>query len=504
MANRALALSLLILSLSPLMGSMAQLETHQEQLLQSLRNQQQHRLRAKTPCGIQQLQAREPTHKHEYEAGSTEFWDASGKEFACAGIQFVRHTIQPKGLLLPYYTNAPQLVYIIKGSGIQETVIPGCAETYESGSSSYSASESEREKRQGEQGQGRRANDRHQKLRRFRQGDILALQPGVTNWAYNDGDTPIISVSIRDVASEANQLDLEFRKFLLAGNPQATRNQGPHQEEEPYRDQQSKRGEQEGEEQQQSNIFAGFEQEFLAEVLNIDPDIIRRLQGKEDNRGAIIRAENLGLVLPEWGSQEQEREGGYANGLEETLCSLKIRENIEHPSKADVYNPRAGRVTRLNGHKLPILNHLRLSADRGILYRNAMMAPHWSINSHTITYVIRGSARIQVVGNQGKTVYDEEIQEGQLLVVPQNFATVKKAGESGFEWIAFRTNHEAMIGQLAGRLSAIRAMPEEVLMNVYSVSRKDAGRLKNSREEATLLGPTNGGPQRPPQAENRY
>ncbi|GER52263.1 11S seed storage globulin B [Striga asiatica] len=494
MANKAMALSLLILSLSSLLGSMAQLETHQEQLFQSLRNQQQHRLRAKTPCHIQQLQAREPTHKHEYEVGSTESGMPMAKslrapEFSLSATQssqrasFCLTTLMSLSLFISSkFQTLVDLIHfmgLLLGSGIQGTVIPGCTETYKSGSSSYSASESEREQGQGEGRQGRRVKDRHQKLRRFRQGDILALQPGITNWAYNDGDTPIISVSILDVASEANQLDLEFRKFFLAGNPQATRCQGRHQEEEPYSGQQSKRGEQEGEdEQQQSNIFAGFEQEFLAEALNVDPDIIRWLQGKENNMGAIIRTESLGLVLPEWGSHEKEREGGYANGL-------KIRENIDNPSKADVYNPRAGRVTRLNGHKLPILNYLRLSADRGVLYKVGYLY------LFACKFEIVRKFRIQVVGNNGNMVYDEEIQEGQLLVVPQNFATVKKAGENGFEWIAFRTNHKAMIGQLAGRLSAIQAMPEEVLMNAYSsISREDARSLNNSREEATLLSPS--------------
>ncbi|GFP83368.1 11s globulin subunit beta [Phtheirospermum japonicum] len=447
-----------------------------------MQSQQQHRLRAKTSCSLQQLNAREPSRRFDYEAGSSEHWDPNCEEFECAGVEFVRHTIQPKGLLLPYYTNAPQLIYIIQGSGIHGNVIPGCAETYESGSSSsYSASS------EGEQGEGRRSSgDRHQKLRRFKQGDILALQPGITHWAYNDGDTPIITVSFRDVANEANQLDLKFRKFFLAGNPQATQSQGRERREQEYR-----RGEEQEQEQDMGNIFRGFDQEFLAQALNIDREIVRKMQAREDNRGDIVRAERLSFVLPEEQEQQQRREGGgyNHNGLEETFCSINIRQNIDNPSKADVYNPRAGRVTRLISQKLPILNYLRLSADRGVLYKNAMMAPHWSVNSHTITYVIRGSARIQVVGNQGNTVFDDEVREGQLLVVPQNFATVKRANEQGFEWVAFRTNDNAMIGQLAGRLSAIRAMPEEVLMNAYGVSRKDARSLKYNREETTLLSP---------------
>ncbi|KAI3469779.1 hypothetical protein Pfo_026442 [Paulownia fortunei] len=466
----------------------AQLELPQQQLWQSLQKGQQHRLRAKTHCRIQQLNAQEPSYRLESEAGVTEFWDTNSEEFECAGVEFVRHVIEPNGLLLPYYTNAPQLVYIVQGHGIQGTIIPGCAETYES-ESSYSSSE------EGEEGQGRRRSDRHQKLRRFRRGDILALQRGITHWAYNDGDTPIISVSIRDVASETNQLDLKFRKFFLAGNPQAAQSQGQQGErgEQGSRGQ-SRRGEEE--EQGKRNIFNGFDEELLAKTFNIDPQIIRRLQAREDNRGTIVRAEKLKLVFPEWGREEQEQErereqrrGGGYNGLEETFCSLKIRQNIDHPTRADVYNPRGGRISTLNSQTLPILSYLRLSAERGVLYKNAIMAPHWSTNSHCAMYVTRGSARIQVVGNQGKSMFDEEVKKGQLLIVPQNFVVVKKASDEGFEWITFKTNDNAMNSQLAGRLSAIRAMPEEVLMNSYGISREDARNLKYSREEATLFSP---------------
>ncbi|KAL3812470.1 hypothetical protein ACJIZ3_013738 [Penstemon smallii] len=444
--------------------SIAQLELPQQQYWQNLHNQQQHRLQAKTRCRIQQLNAREPSRKIESEAGSTEFWDSNSAEFECAGVEFVRHTIQPKGLLLPYYTNTPQLVYIIQGNGIQGTVIPGCAETYESESSS-------------EKGQTRRG-DRHQKLRRFRRGDVLALPQGVTLWAYNDGDTPTVCVSILDVANQNNQLDLNYRKFFLAGSP--------------------RRSEQ-GQGQEQRNIFNGFDEEILAQSFNVDPQIIRKLQSNKGNRGTIVRAENLRLVLPEYSRQEQEREreqeereggrGGEYNGLEETICSLKIRQNIDHPSRSDVYNPRGGRITSLNSQSLPILSYLQLSAERGVLYKNAIRAPHWNINSHSVIYVTRGSARVQVVGNQGKSVFNDKVREGQLLIVPQNYVVIKKASDQGFEWVSFKTNDNAMSSQLAGRLSAIRAFPEGVLMNAYDISRQDARNLKYNREEATLFSP---------------
>ncbi|OIT39918.1 PREDICTED: legumin B-like [Nicotiana attenuata] len=481
--SSALSLTLCFLVLSHCCFAQL-LEQQQQNVWQRLQQQQQHRaLRSKTECQIERLNAQEPTRRFESEAGVIEFWDATQEQFECAGVQAVRHQIRRNGLLLPYYTNTPMLMYIIQGRGIHSTVIPGCAETYETESG---------ETRSGER--RRSFNDRHQKLRRFRAGDVLALPAGVTFWMYNDAEEPIVTVSLLDTSNHANQLDLTFRSFFLAGNPQRGVKQqfvGRQQE----TTMQERRSEQETT-PKGGNIFNGFDTEILSEAFNVDVETIRKLQGQNEERGVIVRAEELRLNLPEESEQEerreqQQREGGRwpLNGLEETVCTMKLRENIGHPSRSDVYNPRGGRVSTVNSLTLPILNFLQLSAERGTLYRNAILAPHWNMNAHSIIYIIRGSGRIQVVGNAGRSVFDDEVRENQLLIVPQNFAIVKRAGNEGLDYIAFKTNDNAMVNPLAGRLSALRAMPEEVLMNSYQISRQEARSLKYNREELTVFGP---------------
>lgn len=119
----------------------------------------------------------------------------------------------------------------------------------------------------------------------------------------------------------------------------------------------------------------------MANAFNIDPQIVQKLKGQQDQRGGIVRAEQLRLYLPEFDEQERERQqqqqqkygggsgqGWRFNGLEETLCTVKLRENIGHPTKADVFNPRAGRISTANSQTLPILSLLQLSAERGFLY----------------------------------------------------------------------------------------------------------------------------------------
>ncbi|GFP83367.1 11s globulin subunit beta [Phtheirospermum japonicum] len=431
----------------------------QESLFQ---NQQQHRLRARTDCRVDRLTAQEPTLRYESEAGRTEFWDRNNQQFECAGVAAVRNYIEPKGLLLPHYNNAPQLLYVVQGKGIQGTVIPGCAETYESGTE-------QRSERQ------RRFNDRHQKVRQFRQGDVLALPAGLTHWFYNNGEEPLITVALLDTGNEINQLDQQFRNFFLAGSPRGGTQSYPGQRE---------KGE---EEAQRNNIFYGFEEDFLADIFNVNTETARKLRGRDDQRGQIVRAERFNIVLPE--EAEERRQYYPDNGMEETMCTQKLRVSLDKPTSSDIYTPRGGRISTLNSQKLPILRSLRLSAEKGVLYRNAILAPHWNVNAHSIIYVTRGSGRFQVVGHAGKSVFDGEVREGQLIIVPQNYVVLKRANdeEEGLEWISFKTNDNAVTSQLAGRLSALRGMPEEVLMNSYGISRQEAKNLKYGREESRVF-----------------
>lgn len=56
--------------------------------------------------------------------------------------------------------------------------------------------------------------------------------------------------------------------------------------------------------------------------------------------------------------EERREEDEMVNGLEQTFCSMKFRENIDKPSHADIYNPQGERLTSLNSQKLLILNFI--------------------------------------------------------------------------------------------------------------------------------------------------
>ena len=119
--------------------------------------------------------------------------------------------------------------------------------------------------------------------------------------------------------------------------------------------------------------------------------------------------------------------------------------------------------------------------------QNAIYSPHWNLNAHEVYYVIRGSARVQVVKDNCKAIMDEEVCQGQLFIVPQNHAVLQKAMNNGYEYIAFKTEDNAMINTLAGRTSVLRALPDVVLANAYQMDREQARNLKYNRQETVVL-----------------
>ena len=437
-------------------------------------------------CQLNRINPQEPNVKIQAEAGFTELWDQNNQQFQCAGVSLIRHIIQSRGMLLPSYLNTPLLAYVEQGGGFFGVMNSGCPETFQSS----------QQFQQGERGAGSRFQDRHQKIGEFRQGDIIAFPAGAAHWVYNEGNEELVLVCFEDGGNSANQLDQNSRRFFIAGNPQ----QGEQQQ-----------GQQGGahrfqkEQFPSGNVFNGFELELLAEAFGVNRETARKLQGQDDQRGHIVNIDQgLRVVRPPFSQEQEEHEviqqqgqcDPRTNGIEETICSAKLRQNIDNPARADVYNPQAGRFTTVNSFTLPILSFLRLSAARGVLYRNSIMSPHWVMNAHKVIYVTRGEARVQIVDHRGQAVLDDRVRQGQVVVVPQNYAVVKQAENEPFEWVEFNTNDNAMINTLSGRTSALRGLPVDVLANAYQISREEARRLKYNREE-TLIFSSSGRSSRP-------
>jgi hypothetical protein len=123
----------------------------------------------------------------------------------------------------------------------------------------------------------------------------------------------------------------------------------------------------------------------LAETLGVEFETARKLQQNQQSR-LFARVERGGrLTLPAPRSRslspyERERERDYVagglheynssaneNGVEELVCTLRVKHNADNPEDADVYVRDGGRMNIVNRFKLPVLKYLGLGAERVIL-----------------------------------------------------------------------------------------------------------------------------------------
>ncbi|KAH9295642.1 hypothetical protein KI387_039230, partial [Taxus chinensis] len=460
--------------------------------------ERQHQLQQRS-CRVQSLRAQQPSETIRSEAGIVELSSRQeNDELDCAGVEFIRETIERDGLSLPRYANTPKLAYIVEGEGRLGVVFPGCPETFRR--PPFGAGHGEKEcqgrstrgGRQGERGEEeeergsreeesvRRERERareesSQKVRRVQSGDVVAIFAGAAYWWYNDGDTPLRIVAIADSSNHQNQLDRSYRPFYLAGSS-ATR----------------ERRERLGEgERMGGNILAGFDPNILAEAWGVRKETVKDIQENNQRRGLIVRVnEPRGrrAVAADFELEENEIDSTNGNGLEQLFCNMRLRHNADRPEEADVYVRDGGRLNTVNRFKLHALNHLNMAAERGVLRPGAMCVPSW-LSCHAILYATRGDAHIQVVENRGRKVFDGSIREGQFIVIPQFYAVVKRAGDQGFDWITFTTSHSPIRSSLAGRNSVLKAMPEEVVMNAYNISCREAQQLRWNREHEFLIMP---------------
>ncbi|KAJ6773730.1 11S GLOBULIN SEED STORAGE PROTEIN 2-LIKE [Salix purpurea] len=421
-------------------------------------------------CRLRRISASKPSHRMRSQGGVTEIWDPAEDQFQCAGFAPMRDTIQTNSLSLPKFFPAPRLVYIEQGTGVMGISYPGCPETYH-------------KDQQFSSGQGQRgmSGDQHQKVHRILRGDVVAVPAGAAHWCYNDGNEELIAVSVLDLNNNANQLDQNLRGFMLAGG------QSRHGQERYERSSQRYAGQSEwSHEETFHNIFRGFDEELMAEAFNVPRETVKRMR-QDSNRGLIVKCrEDMRIMSPD---QEEQEEFEYSprNGLEETFCTMKIKHNIELQRQADVYTKQGGRINIANQQKLPILQFLDMSAERGHLMPNALYTPHWSMTDNRVVYALRGELNAQIVDERGNTIMNERVREGEMFVIPQFYATLMRAGNDGFEWVSFKSSSQPMKNPMAGSISVMRAMPIDVISNAYQISPSEAEQLKTNRDPQSML-----------------
>lgn len=258
-----------------------------------------------------------------------------------------------------------------------------------------------------------------EKVVAIKKGDALALPFGVVTWWYNKEDTELVVLFLGDT-SKAHKAG-EFTNFYLTGS---------------------------------NGIFTGFSTEFVGRAWDLGESDVKTLVGKQSGKGIVQLDGNIKLPDP----QSEHRNGMALNCLEAPL---------------DVDIKGGGRVVVLNTKNLPLVGEVGLGADLVRLDGSAMCSPGFSCDSALqVTYVVRGSGRVQVVGVDGRRVLETTLKAGNLFIVPRFFVVSKIADPEGMEWFSIISTPNPIFTHLAGSSSAWKALSPTVLQASFNV---DAG-----------------------------
>ncbi|KAK6937776.1 hypothetical protein RJ641_031284, partial [Dillenia turbinata] len=156
----------------------------------------------------------------------------------------------------------------------------------------------------------------------------------------------LVAISVSYINHQNNQLDQKLRQFYLVGSlPRQSQSQSE-------RESQLK--------EKFQNIVNAFDEQMLAEALNVPREVVRRMQNI-DERGLIVKVrQGMAMIRPD----EEDEPFRLLNGLEKEFCTMKIRQNLDNIKEADVYSRQAGQLVQVNLQKLPILRFMDMRRSR--------------------------------------------------------------------------------------------------------------------------------------------
>uniref|UniRef100_A0ACD5ZQG4 Uncharacterized protein n=1 Tax=Avena sativa TaxID=4498 RepID=A0ACD5ZQG4_AVESA len=157
-------------------------------------------------------------------------------------------------------------------------------------------------------------------------------------------------------------------------------------------------------------------------------------------------------------------------------------------AKLDVDIPNGGRVVVLNTVNLPLVKEVGLGADLVRIDAHSMCSPGFSCDSaYQVTYIVRGSGRVQVVGPDGKRVLETRIEGGSLFIVPRFHVVSKIADASGMEWFSIITTPNPIFSHLAGKTSVWKAISPEVLEAAFNTTPEMEKLFRSKRLDSEIF-----------------
>ncbi|KAK9940368.1 hypothetical protein M0R45_017034 [Rubus argutus] len=274
--------------------------------------------------------------------------------------------------------------------------------------------------------------EKEEKALPVKKGDAIALPFGVITWWHNKEDTEFVVLFLGDTKTAHKRG--QFTDFYLNGS---------------------------------NGIFTGFSTEFVGRAWDLEESVVKTLVGKQTGKG-IVKLDGANLPEP-----NKEHRDGMALNCEEAPLDVEIK--------------GGGRVVLLNTKNLPLVGEVGCGADLVRLDGSAMCSPGFSCDSALqVTYIVRGSGRVQVVGVDGKRVLETTIKAGNLFIVPRFFVVSKIADPEGLEWFSIITTPNPIFTHMAGSIGCWKGLSPKVLEAAFNVD-SDTEQLFRSKRTSDAI-----------------
>ncbi|XP_043695950.1 glutelin type-D 1 [Telopea speciosissima] len=270
----------------------------------------------------------------------------------------------------------------------------------------------------------------------IKKGDSLALPFGVVTWWFNNQDEELVVLFLGDTSKSRKRG--EFTEFYLTGS---------------------------------NGFLNGLSTEFVGRAFDLPEDKAKALVGSQPGTGIVKLKEGLSLPEP----KAELREGLALN------CE-------EAPLDVDIKN--GGRVVVLNTQNLPLVGQVGLGADLVRIDGHAMCSPGFSCDSaYQVTYVLKGSGRVQVVGVDGKRVLETTLKAGNLFIVPRFHVVSKIADNDGMHWFSIISTPNPVFTHMAGATSVWKALSPQVLEGAFNVDPELEKLFRSKRTQDAIFFP---------------
>ncbi|KAL9235277.1 hypothetical protein vseg_010050 [Gypsophila vaccaria] len=280
--------------------------------------------------------------------------------------------------------------------------------------------------------------EKEEKVIAIKEGDTIALPFGVVTWWYNKDDPELTVLFLGDTSK--GHKPGQFTDFFLTGS---------------------------------NGIFTGFSTEFVCRAWDLPEDVAQNLVSKQSGNGIIQLSGSHKMPEP----KKEHRDGMALNCL-------------EAPLDVDIKN--GGRVVVLNTKNLPLVGEVGLGADLVRIDGKSMCSPGFSCDSALqVTYILRGSGRVQVVGVDGKRVLETTLKAGDLFIVPRFFVVSKIADNDGMHWFSIISTPDPVFTHLAGKTSVWKALSSEVLEAAFNVPADMEKMFRSKRTSDAIFFPPN-------------